>query len=64
MPNRKKRNDASCKIDAELVHKGKIVADFKGTTVAEFFSELIREAVEREYKRVIREASKKIEKEE
>jgi hypothetical protein len=51
------RNDLSVKIDAELVKKAKYVAIDRDTTLAEYLSEILRPAVEKDFKEVIAKLS-------
>jgi hypothetical protein len=50
-----KRNDAPVKIDAEVVRKGRIVAAFRGITLAEYFSERLDPLVSADLKEHLRD---------
>ena len=43
-----RRNDTAAKIDAEVVADAKIVAAFRGVSLAEYLSEILRPAVTRD----------------
>lgn len=46
-----KRNDASVKLDAEIVRRARLITDHSGASIAEYLSELLRPLVDRDYKR-------------
>lgn len=50
-----KRDDVAVKVDRTLVDKAKLVAARRGTTMAEYLSELIRTPVERDFTKTVRE---------
>lgn len=47
--NKPKRNDASAKIDAEIIRKARLITDQRGVHMAEYLSQLLRPLVERDY---------------
>ncbi len=51
------RNDLTVKIDAELIKKAKYVVIERDTTLAEYLSELLRPAIERDFKTVVAKLS-------
>lgn len=55
---RQKRNDASCKIDADIVRKGRIISEFRDITLAEYLSNLLRDTVDHDYREAVRQANR------
>lgn len=53
-----RRNDTSVKMDAELVHKAKIVAAYRGQSIAEYLSERFGALIESDLSRHQREAKR------
>lgn len=50
LEKRMARNDLAVKVDAEVVKQGRIVATHRGITLAEYFSELLKGPVARDYR--------------
>jgi hypothetical protein len=50
-----KRDDVAVKIDRTLGDKAKFVASRKGSTMAEYLSELLRGPVEKDFDRAVKE---------
>jgi hypothetical protein len=50
-----KRRDAVVKLDAIVVGKAQMVAKARGTSVAEYLSEIIREPVDRDFLGVMKQ---------
>ena len=57
---RQKRNDASCKIESDIVRKGKIVSEFRDITLAEYLSNLLRDTVDHDYREAVRQANREL----
>jgi hypothetical protein len=55
-PKKAKRDDVAAKVDRTIIHKAKFVAERKGVTLAELLSELLKNPVEREFLKAVREA--------
>jgi hypothetical protein len=54
----KQRNDVSVKIDAEVYRLVKTVAAWRGITVAEYLTDIVKPAVARDWAKIGREAAK------
>lgn len=54
-PEKGKRDDVAVKIDRTLADKAKLVASRRGSTLAEYLTELNRAAIERDFAKVIRD---------
>jgi hypothetical protein len=52
-----RRTDVAVKIDAEVVRQAKVVAAFRGISLAEYLSETSRPAVQRDYREESRKAA-------
>jgi hypothetical protein len=50
-PKTSERNDAVARVDAVIVSKAKMVASARGITLAEYLSDLLRMAVDRDFVR-------------
>lgn len=55
---RQRRDDTSVKIASSVYRRAKLVASFRGITLAEYLSELLGKLVERDYQRMLDEAQK------
>lgn len=44
-----KRNDITCKIDAEIVRKARTIAAYRGIPLAQYLSEKLRKDVDHEF---------------
>ena len=60
-PKASQRRDAVVKLDAILVGKAQMVAKARGTSVAEYLSEIIRGPVDRDFLKVMKEMEAKSE---
>jgi hypothetical protein len=49
-PPMARRTDATAKIDVEVLRKARVVASFKGLTLAEYLSETLEPIVDRQLK--------------
>ena len=54
-PKANSRRDAVVKLDVILVGKAQMVAKVKGTSVAEYLSEIIRAPVDRDFLKVMKQ---------
>ncbi len=54
----KQRNDVSVKIDAKVYRLVKAVASYKGLSVAEYLSEIVKPLASRDWAKINREVSK------
>jgi hypothetical protein len=52
-----RRSDVAVKIDTEVVRQAKVVAAFRGLSLAEYLSETLRPAVSRDYREESRKAA-------
>lgn len=52
---REKRDDVAVKIEAALYRKAKVVAAYRGITIAKYLSELLRKPVERDHEKMVQE---------
>lgn len=55
-----KRNDQTAKIDAEILRRARIVAEFEEVTLAEYLSGKLRPVVTADYERHIKAAGKSL----
>jgi ATP-dependent Clp protease adapter protein ClpS len=55
---RKKRTDATVKIDVEVLRKAKVVAAIRDVTLAEYLTEVLRPIVEKDHARAIADEAK------
>lgn len=55
---RVKRNDVAVKIDAATVRKAKLIASYRGTTLAEYLSSRLRGPVDKDYETFKRDLHK------
>lgn len=53
----KKREDTSVKMPRDIVLKAKIVAGKKGITLAEYFGDMVRPIVQRDWQKTIQQIS-------
>ena len=49
------RNDATAKLDADVLRQAKHVAAYRGMTLAEFLTKVVRPAVEKEMQQIAAE---------
>jgi hypothetical protein len=54
-PKRSERDDMTVKMDRVLVMRAKAIASYKGISVAELLSVIVRGPLDREYAQVLRE---------
>jgi hypothetical protein len=54
-----RRDDMAVKVERILAEKAKTIATRRGVTMAEYLSDLIRTAVERDFTKVVREMEEK-----
>jgi hypothetical protein len=54
---RSERDDVAVKIDRRIALKAKMVASERGITMAEYISEMIRSAVERDFAKTVSDIS-------
>ncbi len=54
-PGKAKRGDVAVKVDRPLADKARLVASRRGTTMAEYLSDLIRGPIEEDFARAIEE---------
>ena len=57
-PSVAKRNDETVRVDADILRKARIVAAIKGLSLAEYLSEVLRPAVDREHAELVTEEAK------
>jgi hypothetical protein len=50
-----KRDDTAVKIDRTVADKAKLVASRRGITMAEYLTDLVRAAVERDFAKAVKE---------
>ncbi len=55
MPRGPKRKDVTAKIDADIHLKARMIATFRGITVAEYLSDLLRKPVDADYEKLKRQ---------
>jgi hypothetical protein len=53
-PKASKRRDAVVKLDVKIVGKAQMVAKAKGTSLAEYLSEIIRGPVDRDFLKIMK----------
>ena len=54
---REKRNDLAVKIEADIVRKARTMCNWRDITVAEYLSNLLRAAVERDFDKFRKEVN-------
>lgn len=52
--DRSKRNDKAVKIERDIAAQAKFIADENDTTIAEYLSNLLRDAVQRDFDKALR----------
>lgn len=57
-PKSSERDDVTVKVDRSLVAKAKLIAAHRGTSVAEMFSEMLQNPVDRAYVAMLRDLEK------
>jgi hypothetical protein len=55
---RSERDDVAAKVDRTVVGKAKLIATHRGISVAELFTDMLREPVDKAYAQMLRELEK------
>jgi hypothetical protein len=56
---RSNRDDITVKVDRKVAARARFVAESRGLTLAEYFSEILRPVVERDFERTLKEETAK-----
>lgn len=54
-PEKSRRDDVAVKVDRLLIDKARLVASRRGVTLAEYLTDLIRNPVERDFAKTVRD---------